>query len=447
MTELAALLLLLAAPPDAEPAAAGALAPAPPAALQGMPSAKRLALAEALAELDRQNPTLEEARARAAAALGVVRQVESPLLPTAVANGSYTRNSAQAVVTFPALPGFPKGSLYIQPLEAWAVGGTLRVPLIVPDAWFALGAARDAALAAAASADATRLSLRATFVETAWVAWAGEEIIAASERAVAAARDQAESARRQVQVGTATPLSVLQAETTAIRRESDLVAARSETSRARIALGVLLGRSEPVLVSMPTPRPPEIFDVPALTAEAIEGRPELKAQAALVRSYEKQVSSDLWRIAPQISASAGAFAQDVPYPTGQKEGWLVSVNFAWAIYDGGYRYGLAQQASAQVDEAKASDLQTRLTVVQEVQNAARDVEVARQRLLLAQRERATASEAAASARRGFEEGIASSLDVLSANTSLFEADVQLADSGGRLGSALAALDRAVGRSP
>jgi len=446
MTELATALLVLAASAQVGPAPGEANALAAPA-LKGLPPAKSMELADALAELDRQNPTLEEARARAAAALGVVRQAASPLLPTAGATGGYARNSAQAVVTFPAIPGLPKGSLYIQPLEAWAVGGSLRVPLVVPEAWFALGAAREAALAAAASADATRLSLRATFIETAWVAWAGEEIVAASERALADAREQAESARRQVQVGTATPLSVLQAETAATRRESDLVAARSETSRARIAVGVLLGRSEPVIVSMPPPRPPQVFDLPALTGQALQDRPELRAQAALVRSYEKQVDSAFWRIAPEISASGSAFAQSVPYPTGQKDGWRVTVDLAWTLYDGGYRYGLARQAEAQVDEAKAADVQARLSVVQEVQNAARDVEVARQRLVLAQRERATAAEAAASARRGFQEGISSSLDVLAANTSLFEADVQVADSGARLGGALAALDRAIGRSP
>ena len=58
-----------------------------------------------------------------------------------------------------------------------------------------------------------------------------------------------------------------------------------------------------------------------------------------------------------------------------------------------------------------------------------------------------AAEAAGAARRGFREGISSSLDVLSANDVLFGAEVQLADSAARLGGALAALDRAVGRAP
>jgi len=442
MTPLAAL-LLVALPGD--PVAAS---PAPAAeAGEGMPAAVTLTLEEARALLERQNPNLEEARARASAALAVVRQAAAPLLPSVGATGGYARNNAQAVFSFPNLPGFPTGTVYIQPLEAWAVGGTFRVPLLVPEGWYALAASRDSALAAAASAEATLLTLRKTLVETAWIAWAGEEIVAASRRALAAAREQAESARRQVAAGTGVPLAVLQAETAAIRRESELVAARSETARARLAVGVLLGRSEPVRIAMPPAEPPASFDVPGLTAQALEQRPDLRAQAAQVSSRENQVASAEWRFAPEISASGSAFAQTAPYPTGLKNGWRATVDLTWTLYDGGLRYGLARQARAEVAEARAAGERTRLEVVEEVANAVRDVDVARSRLWLASRERATAAEAAASARRGFREGIASSLDVISANQVLFEAEVQVADSSARLGGALAELDRAVGRAP
>ena len=439
MIEPALLLLALAAETGTPPA------PPPPRVAPSL--AVTLSLEDALALLDRQNPTLEEARARAAAALGVVRQAEAPLLPTLGVSGQYFRNRNEFAITFPSIPGLPTGTVYFQPLDAWNAGASLRIPLIVPEAWFALAATKDSAQAAQASADAARLDLRATLVKTAWVAWAGEEIIAASERALGAAREQAQSARRQVAVGTATPLSVLQAETAATRRESDFVAARSETSRARLAVGALLGWSEPVRIEMPTPPPPVAFDVAALTGEALELRPELKARAATVRSYEKQAQSALWRIAPRLSASGVAGAQTVAYATGYKETWQVTVDLTWTLYDGGYRYGLARQADAQAVEARAADTRTRIEVADEVQNSARDVEVARERLRLANQERATAAEAAASARRGFREGITSSLDVISANQLLFEAEVQVADSSARLGGALAALDRAVGRSP
>ncbi len=415
------------------------------ALLQGMPPLVTMSLAEALAEVDRLNPSLEESRARAQAALGVVRQAAAPLLPTLQANGGYYHNNLSVIIAAPTSSGVRK--VYLQPLDAWQAAGAVRVPILSMESWYQLCSARDAALAAASATDATRLAVRTAVVQSAWVAWAGDEIVAASERAVQAAREQADSAQRQVDVGTAAPLTVLQARTSATRRESDLVQARSERARARIAVGVLLGRAAPVRIALPPSPAAMAYDVQALSREAEESRPELKASAAVVRSFEKQQAAALWRIAPTLSASGSASAQTVPYPTGDQAGWRVTVDLTWTLYDGGWRYGKADQASAQASEARAAETETRLQILQEVQNAARDVEVARARLALADSERATAAEAAASARRGFKEGVTSSLDVLSANEVLYLADIQAANAGARLGGALAALDRAVGRSP
>ncbi len=434
----AALALLVAAPPIEAP-------PPDTSRLQGMRPLARMTMSDALAELDRQNPSLEEARSRAKAALGVVRQVTSPLLPTLQVGGGYFHNNASVIITAPMDGGVRQ--VYIQPLDAWQASAGLRVPLVVPEAWFQVSAARDQALAAAEASDATRLTLRMALVQAAWTAWAGDEIVAASERAVVSASSQAESAKRTLRAGTGTPLAILQAETSATRRESDLLAARSERSRARIAVGVLLGRPDPVEIEMPPSQPAGSYDIDALSREATEARPELRAQAAVVRSYEKQKSAALWRIAPQISASGGAQGQTVPFPTGDQGGWRVSVDLTWTLYDGGYRYGKADQADAQASEARASETGVRLQILQEVQNAARDVEVARQRLALARQERDTASSAAASARRGFGEGVTSSLDVLSANDMLYMSEIGVAQASARLGGSIAALDRAVGRSP
>ncbi len=448
MIALAPLLVALSAtqvPPPAPPALPPDAASPRPHGLSGMPELARLSLPEALAELDRQNPSLEEARARAQAALAVVRQQVAPLLPNLQVSGGYFHNNASVII--PAPQGGAIERIYIQPLDAWQGGGSLRVPLVVPEAWFQVSASRDAALAAASGSDATRLKVRAALVQAAWTSWAGDQIVAASERAVKDAREQAESARRQVQAGTATPLNVLQAEASLSRRESDLVQARSDRARARIAVGVLLARPGPVDVVLPQLPPASSYDVAALSQEALANRPELVAQAAVVRSYEKQARAAQWRIAPQVSASIGGSGQTVPYPTGDQAAWRVSVDLTWTLYDGGFRYGKAAQADAQASEARAAETGARLQVLEEVQNATRDVEVARARLALAQSERATAAEAAASARRGFQEGVTSSLDVLSANEVLFLSDVQVASAGGRLGAALAALDRSVGRSP
>jgi outer membrane protein TolC len=414
---------------------------------------RALTLDQALAELDSQSPTLVQARGRVADARALATQAAVPLLPTLVAAGGYTRNSADAIVDLSKLPlaglpagALPSGPLVIQPLGVWTVSGSLRVPLIVPNAWADWAAAQRAADSIGATAESARLQLRASLAQAAWAAAAAEEIVAASERALTVAEEHQRSAARSVTAGTEAPLSVLKAETEVVKRQSDLAQARANRERSHLALGVLLGKTEPLRVLLPpiaggeTPQPVE-----SLVAEALQARPEIVAQEAQIRAARAQVTSARLRWLPQISGSGAVFAADVPYPTGKKEGWRLTLDALWPLYDGGLAGGKRDQAQADLLTARAAAEAQRLNVIQEVQDTRRDVSVAGERLRLAEQQRDLATAAAASAKRTFEAGVASSLDVLDANDKLYQADVGMADAHGRLGIARVALDMALGR--
>jgi outer membrane protein TolC len=193
-------------------------------------------------------------------------------------------------------------------------------------------------------------------------------------------------------------------------------------------------------------RAPGALDAQALALEAMGRRPEILASSAQIEATERQLTSARLRLVPQLSASASAFAQDSPLPTGKNDGWRLTVDLTWPLYDGGFRYGRARQAEGAISEARAAAEAQRVEIVQQVADAAREVGVAVERLQLAEDQVKLAAEAAATAHRGFAAGISSSLDVLDANDRLYQSDVGLADARARLGIALAALDRASGRS-
>ena len=415
-------------------------------------SPRELSLDDALLELDRQSLTIAQARARTEEAAGFTRQVLSAALPTLTAAGAYTRNSDQAAAPIGQLlarvnPGAPPVSdLVIQPAEVLSAIGTLRVPIVAPSTWADVAAARSSERAAGASAQSIRLQVRLSLIQAAWSASAGEETVAATERAVESAEEQVRLAERALAAGTGVPLSVLQARTEAVKRRSDLARATADLGRARLALGVLLGRTEPVRIPLAPAQPPAALDPRALSEEALGRRPEVPATAAQVEAAERQLTSARLRLVPQLSAYASAFAQDSPLPTGRNDGWRLTVDLTWPLYDGGFRYGRARQAEGAIAETRAAAEAQRIEIVQQVQDAARDVGVAAERLRLAEDQVKLASEAAATARRGFAAGISSSLDVLDANDRLYQSEVGLADARARLGIALAALDRASGRS-
>ncbi len=431
-----------------------ALALAGPAPAAAAAEPRTLTLPEALRELAAHGPAAAQASARAGQASALVRQAAAPLLPTLAATGSYVRNSDELI--FQKLdaasirrlvlgqPVQPE-SIAMQPREAFSAAGTLRVPLVVPASWADLAAARHGAASARAGADAALLGLRLALVQGAWLAEGAEETAAAAERALANARDLAESAKRGVRAGLQPPLAALQAETQAVRRESDLVRARAAVEQTRLALGVLLGRAEPVRIALEAPAAPAASGPEALAAEALSRRPELRAQEELREVAGRQLTSARLRWLPQLSASGSAFVQDVPYPTGKREGWRVSVDLTWPLYDGGFRYGKQREAEALLAGAQAGAEAQRLAVLQEVEDATRDQRVSTERLRLAEKQRAVAADAAATARRGFDAGTTGHVEVLAAADELFQAEVGVADARARLGAAGAALDRAAGR--
>jgi len=422
--------------------------------LPALAEPRTIPLADALRELEKNNPAAERAADRARQAQAVVRQVQSALLPGLVAYGGYLHNSDEAKVSMgeilSKLPIPPASrpeapDLVIQPLNQFSASAALRVPLVVPNAWADVKTARANALAASESSGAALAQLRGALTRTAWLGATAEEMVAASMTALETAREHAVAEKRAVDAGTGTPLAVLRAEAECVRRESELLRARADLERAQLAAGVLMGTAEPVRVMAETPSIPTDFDLPTLLSEARNARPELRARALAVEAAQHDIDSAHLRIAPQLSASAAAFASSVELPTGEKTGWKATVDLSWQLYDGGWRYARRHQAEAALDEALAAQREQTLEIEREVVDATRDLRVARERQRMAEKQRELAQEAAASARRGFAAGTASSLDVLDANDRLFAADAALARERGALGAAWAALRHALGR--
>jgi len=414
--------------------------------------ARELTLEDALALLDRQNPTLAQARARTAEAAGVSRQALAAALPTLTAAGSYTHNSDEASAPLGELfallgaKGPVPPDLIIQPKDVLAVSGSLRVPLFAPSAWADTAAARFSERSVQAAARAARDELHTALVEAAFRAGAAEEVLQASERALKSADDQAELASRALSAGTGVPLSVLQARTEAVKRRSDLLRARAALERARLATGVLLGQDEPVRIPLPPPQAAAETDPRAVAEEALGRRPELASAAADIAAARDALRSAHFGILPTLFAAGSLFAQDVALPTGKEDGWRIVIELDWSLYDGGLRYGRARQAEGALLAARANEDALRVKVREEVLDAARDLEVASEGLHLAEEQVRLASEAAATARRGFAAGISASLDVLDANDRLYRSEMDLADARAKLGIARAQLDWAAGRS-
>lgn len=449
MTPQRTLLLLapLVAATPAIAAAEGEPTPSETHAQQGPETIPSLTLEQAYARLDADNLDLAAARARADRAAAVAEGASAPLRPTLTGTGSYVRNNEEVALRIggflaqvPGAPNVP--DVVIQPLDAWSAAGTLRVPLFVPTAWHDSDAAQAGEQAARSSAVVARQRARATLASLAYGALALEEVVAAAEEAIDLADQQVRSAGRRVQAGTAAPLDVMRAEAEKVRRESDLSRARADLERARLAMGVLLGKAEPVRITAPVETAPP--NAPVSAEAAFERRPELQVVAAQAAAGESMKKSANARFLPQLYATGSIFTSDEPYPTGENTGWRVAVELSIPLYDGGFRYAKRREADAEVRLAQTDAAEKRLQIRQEIADAEREIRVADERLRLAETRAKLASDAAASAQRSFDVGITSSLDVLDANDKLFQAEVSLAAERARKAQARIELERARG---
>lgn len=440
-------------------------APSFEAATRDEDAPEAVPLAEVLRRLDAGNLTLEQARARADEAWGVARQATAAVLPVLSATGSYVRNNEEAKLSMSDVFGTVEDAIsdlvgvpveldtsalpddtVIQPLEAFTATLGARLPLFAAQSYADIAAARAAARAAEAGVEVARQQLESAFVQAAWTAGAAEGYVRAGERALASAEAHRDAASRAARAGTGTSLAVLQAEAEVVRRRGDVVEARAGIRKAWRALGSLLGEDGPLRVDVSALEATEDSgaDVEGMVGDALLRRPELRVQDSLRKAARLQVDSAGLRALPTLSASFGWSASSVDFMTGESTAWRLSLDLSWTLYDGGFRYGRLRQARAQVRAADAALRDQRVQVSRQVRDALADLDVSRERLALAEKQRALAEEADRTARRGFENGVVSSLDALDAGTRLFQADVGLEDARARVGRAAAALRQARG---
>lgn len=437
-------------------------ADAPSAARSSPDGVEQIDFAAAIALLDADNPSLQQAAAEGDAARGRLRQAIAALLPTVAATGGYTHQNAEVRMSVDSIfDGIESGlnqlsptpitldrrevpdDILIQAQDQWTGAVAVRVPLFAGGAYAQVAAALRAIDARVAMQDGARVGLQTALAQAAWMSEAAQGFVDATERAVATARSHEAMTRRGAAVGLYAELALLQARTEVAAREADLVRARAVRDRTWLALGALLGRDGPVRVLPPAPAEGASTDAVAIQ-EAMLRRPEVRAQVARLTAARAMRTAGWLRLAPTVAGTFMASASDVPFPTGLHGAWRVGVELQWAVFDGGFRYGVVQEAGASVAAAESALREQKVTTAREVGEAAREVDVAVEALVLAQTQRDTAAAAAASAERAFAAGTVGSAETLDAAQRAYAAEIAAIDAQARLAIARLLARKALG---
>jgi outer membrane protein TolC len=403
--------------------------PSEGARIEPAPVVPRITFADAIQRALARNPTVGVALAEIERADALVKEARAGWFPTLVGNGQYTHLDHPRTQTTPPLsiPGttppttLPGKTVTVFEQEQLYGNLTLTVPLVAAQGWTAERQAKDNRhIAEASAADVRRLVAQAT--GNAFITVIAQRLqLRSNETAIVNARAHADYAHTRLVGGIGRSIDDVRAQQDLATVLANRQAVLTGLARAREALGVLVGSSEP----LDAVEAIDFGPLPTLATALDESgrRSDVVAQQARIAAAET-LRKDVWAYyAPYLAGVAQPFAQH-----GQQVGflpslgWQVGLVLTLPLYDGGQRTGLARERDAALAE-------TRLQLDGALRQARSDVRVAFEAMLRADSALASAREAAALAKRAYElavvaykAGATTNIEVLDAARQARDAD-------------------------
>ena len=428
-------------------------AAAQPARSSSQPGALRLTLEEATTRAVEQSHRLAEARARQQAATANIEVRRKADDPTLTASAGYTRTNHVDEFGVPQ----PNGQLrviYPDIPDNFRTRLELVWPIYTGGRTNALDRAAQAeATATGKDLDAARLDLRLEVARAYWALVTARDTVRVLEQSLATADQSLADVRTRVDAGFLPPNDVSRSEAQRARSELLLVEARGRVEAVTIDLARLIGAAD-----VPAIEPADALEGPAATStdasalvtEALGQRPELAAISERAGGITARLDAIAATRKPAVSFASGYdFANPNPRIFPRQDKWQdsydLSLNVSWQFWDSGR--AKADRAEALFNQSALTERQREVETQIRPTSARRSWTSATSRAALAPARLAVT--AAQETRRvvndRFEAGVATTLDVLDAQLSEMQAELDRARVLADIRLAEARLTRVVGR--
>lgn len=425
------------APPATTATTASATTTAPVAgAAAAQQAAERLPLDEVIRRALARNPSVSVALAEIDRADALVREARAGWFPILSANGSYLRLDHDRV----------SNGAVLAPESQWNGNLQLTVPLVAAPAWTNTRHAKDNRHVAELNADDVRREIAQTAARAYLTVVAEHRLLAASETARSNAKAHYDYAHTRLAGGLGRSIDEVRAAQDLATVEAQLQATLVALARAREALGVLVAAPAPIEVfddvTLPAPPSPA-----SASEEARTRRADVRVLQARLQASER-AADDIWAYyAPYLSAVAQPFLQHPATLLEPTHGWQVQLLLTLPLYDGGTRSGIARERDALVVEANASLEAT-------LRQAQSEVRVGFEAMLRADEALGSARNAARLAARAYElatlayrAGASTNIEVIDAARQQRDADTAAAQAEDQARQARLDLLVATGRFP
>ena len=416
----------------------------------------RLTLDEAIARGTQASHRLEELSARQEVARASEEQREAAKRPQLAAIASYTRTNHVEEFSVPNAIGGGLRVIYPDIPDRLQSRLDLQFPIYTGGRLDALTrAARAEVEAAGQDSEAARADLRLEITRAFWAVLTARASLDVVRQALERTSAHLTDVRNQLSVGLVPPSDVLTIEAQQAQQRMLSIEAESLVETTTAEFKRLIGVAQDVTVE---PVPATVSTVgpiaQPLDAAAIGdlrvNRPERRALQFRIAAADERVAAASAGNLPVLTALAG---YDMARPNPRifpiqdrwKPSWDIGVNVRWSLFDGGrVRAEVAEAAATRrTIEARIRDFDTGVEVevrqrTAELKSAAAAIEAAGVGVRAATEARRVIAER-------FSAGVATNTDVLNAQTTLLQAELDLTRARANAELAGARLQRALGR--
>jgi outer membrane protein len=412
-----------------------------------------LTLDEAVAMALRQNPFYLATQEQENAARSGVREAVSRFLPSLNAQGLNTLDEKLFVLEFPSLiPGQPPQRISIDFTKNYQTALSFSLPL------FAGGRLAAGYKQAGYNLEASRESVRLSEQETVFNVkrsfygyLLAREFSSVADEALALAEKFQENVKNLYEVGMASKFDLLRSDVQVANLKPQAIRARNSVEVAALGLKTVLGigLDTPIEIKGELAAPPPDTVSEAIVEEALAGRPELRQL-----DYQRRMAGEMLKIARGsvlptvgIGGAYNLWSDSLSFKKGSWQNYYaINLSVSLPLFNGFESRARVGQSRAMIREIDWTRKGLSDAIAFEVRQAVLNNNQARETLLSQEKNVEQAREAVRIAELNYAEGLATNLDVSTAQVALSQARTNYSQALYDCVISQAQLEKAVGRS-
>jgi len=260
-------------------------------------------------------------------------------------------------------------------------------------------------------------------------ALASEELLRVAEAQVRRAQQQLQTSIDKLRAGSATRSDSLRSTVEHGNARISLLQAQANLATAQANLGRQIGVDAPVR-AVPDTVLPALPDTGPLRSAALQTAPQVLQTAAQARAARTQIWAARSQYWPSLSVSynnsrTGTATPDLPLFSNYPERFTWRFGLSWTIFNGFQREQQQVSASVARDLADARAADARRQVNADLARQLAALSTAREQIEISRSNVAAATEDLRVQQERYRVGVATILDLLTSQTSLTQADVNL----------------------